>query len=115
VQVSIAAQTIKDALVVPASAIFKNADGADFVMLAGADDKAKSQIVQVGIRTATLAQITGGVKAGDQVISSGGYALPDGTAIKAEAGSGENSSGSGAEGKDDKKDDAGAPAGKTKE
>lgn len=82
VHVSLIAKTIKDALVVPAAAVFKNAEGADFVMLSGSDDKAHLKTVKVGIRSASVAQIVDGVKGGDKVISSGGYALPDGTAIK---------------------------------
>jgi RND family efflux transporter MFP subunit len=84
VHVALTAKTVKDALVVPAAAVFKNAEGADFVMLASSDDKAHLKTVKVGIRSASLAQIVDGVKAGDKVISSGGYALPDGTAIKVE-------------------------------
>ncbi len=84
VHLSLTAKTVKDALVVPAAAVFKNAEGADFVMLAGSDDKAHLKVVMVGIRSAATAQIVDGVKAGDKVISSGGYALPDGTAIKVE-------------------------------
>ena len=84
VHLSLTARTAKDALIVPAAAVFKNAEGADFVMLAGTDDKAHLKTVKVGIRSATSAQIVDGVRAGDKVISSGGYALPDGTAIKVE-------------------------------
>jgi HlyD family secretion protein len=84
VHVALTAKTVKDALVVPAAAVFKNAEGADFVMLASSDDKAHLETVKVGIRSAAAAQIVDGVKAGDKVISSGGYALPDGTAIKVE-------------------------------
>jgi hypothetical protein len=36
----------------------------------------------VGIRAADAVQILSGVNVGDAVISSGGYGLPDGTAIK---------------------------------
>jgi HlyD family secretion protein len=82
VHVALTARTVKDALVVPAAAVFKNAEGTDFVMLASSDDKAHLKTVKVGIRSAAAAQIVDGVKAGDKVISSGGYALPDGTAIK---------------------------------
>jgi HlyD family secretion protein len=82
VHVSLTATTVGAALVVPAAAVFQNAEGADFVMLAGSDDKAHLKTVKLGIRSASVAQIVDGVKDGDKVISSGGYALPDGTAIK---------------------------------
>ena len=40
--------------------------------------------VQAGVRNAEFTQVITGVIAGDQVISSGGYALPDKTQIKIE-------------------------------
>jgi HlyD family secretion protein len=84
VQLSIAAKTLKDALVVPTSSLFKNAEGADYVVLAGADGRAHIKTVQVGIRNPDLSQIVSGINAGDRVISSGGYALPDNTQVKVE-------------------------------
>jgi HlyD family secretion protein len=83
-EVAMTAKTVKDALVIPASAVFKNADGADYVLLAGSDEKAHQKTVQVGIRNADLAQILSGISAGDPVITTGGYALPDGTQVKIE-------------------------------
>jgi HlyD family secretion protein len=85
VQISATAKTVKDALVVPAAAVFKNPEGADFVLLAGSDAHAHLKIVQAGIRSADHAQIVSGIKEGDSVIVSGGYALPDNTQIKIEA------------------------------
>jgi multidrug efflux system membrane fusion protein len=82
--VAMTAKAVKDALVVPVSAVFKNAEGADYVVLAGSDEKAHQKTVQVGIRNADLAQILSGINAGDPVITTGGYALPDGTQVKIE-------------------------------
>jgi HlyD family secretion protein len=84
VGLSMTAKTVKDAIVVPASAVFKNAEGADYVLLAGSDEKAHQKTVQLGIRNSYLAQITGGINPGDPVITTGGYAVPDGTQIKIE-------------------------------
>ena len=84
VQLSITAGSDKNAIVVPASAVFKNDDGTDYVVLAGADGHAHFKTVRIGIRNAELAQIIDGVKVGDPVITSGGYALPDKTQIKIE-------------------------------
>jgi HlyD family secretion protein len=84
VGLSVTAKTVKDAIVVPASAVFKNAEGADYVLLAGSDEKAHQKTVQLGIRNSDLAQITGGINPGDPVITTGGYAVPDGTQIKIE-------------------------------
>jgi RND family efflux transporter MFP subunit len=84
VTLSIIAKTVKDAIVVPTSAVFKSSEGADIVLLAGSDGHAHVKTVQIGVRTADRTQIVSGIKAGDAVISSGGYALPDNTAIKIE-------------------------------
>jgi HlyD family secretion protein len=84
VQVQIAAATAKDALAVPASAVYKNADGTSFVLVAGADEKAHAKTVETGIRSATEVQILSGIREGEAVITSGGYALPDNTQIKVE-------------------------------
>ncbi len=54
-------------------------------MLAASDGHAHVKIVQIGVRNAEVSQITSGIAAGDPVISSGGYALPDNTQIKIEA------------------------------
>ncbi len=69
---------------VPAAAILNQADGGPAVMIAGADNRAHLQAVQVGVVNAGNVQITSGVKAGQQVIVNGGYGLPDNTPIKIE-------------------------------
>ena len=85
VQVSMTAKTAKDAIVVPAGAVFQSEDTGDYVVVAGSDNKAHQKKVQVGIRNKDSAQILGGINAGDPVITTGGYGLPDGTQIKIEA------------------------------
>jgi multidrug efflux pump subunit AcrA (membrane-fusion protein) len=82
VQVAITAKTDKNAVVIPAGTVFKNPEGGDYVLLAGTDDKAHLKTVHVGIRNAGSAEIASGVNEGDSVITSGGYAVPDGTKIK---------------------------------
>jgi HlyD family secretion protein len=85
IQVQIAATTARDALAVPASAVFKNTDGTNFVLVAGTDEKAHVKAVEVGIRGADEVQILSGIKEGEAVVTSGGYALPDNTSIKVAA------------------------------
>jgi HlyD family secretion protein len=86
VEVSMTAKTVKDAVVVPVGAVFKNPEGGTYyVVLAGSDQLAHWKAVQVGVRNGEDAQIVSGINAGDPVISSGGYALPDKTKIKIEA------------------------------
>ena len=85
VQVAMIAKTVKDAVVVPAAAVYKNPEGnGNYVLVAGTDDKAHVKPVQVGIRNGEDTQIASGINAGDPVITSGGYAVPDGTKIKVE-------------------------------
>ncbi|MGB8477056.1 MAG: efflux RND transporter periplasmic adaptor subunit [Candidatus Acidiferrum sp.] len=85
VEVSITAKTVKDAIIVPVSAVFKNPDGgADYVVLAGADHLAHWKTVQIGVRSGNEVQIVSGINANDLVITSGAYALPDNTKIKIE-------------------------------
>jgi HlyD family secretion protein len=113
VGVTATAKTVKEAIFVPASAVFKTAEGQDYVLIAGSDDKAHQAKVKVGIKNKELAQIESGVKEKDPIITVGGYALPDGTKIKVEAapapeaadekeGAGKDDKG----GKDDKADPA---------
>ncbi len=83
-QIQITARSAKDALTVPASAVFKNDDGSEYVVVAGSDNHAAVKTIQVGIRGKERVQITTGVNAGDKIITSGGYALPDKTQIKIE-------------------------------
>jgi HlyD family secretion protein len=86
VEVSMTAKTLKDALIVPTAAVFKNSEGADYVLLAGPDEKAHQKTVQLGIQNSELTQIAKGINPGDPVITTGGYAVPDGAQIKVEAG-----------------------------
>ena len=85
VQVSMTAKTVQDAIVVPAAAVFRSEESGDYVLVAGSDGKAHQKKVQVGIRNKDSAQIISGINAGDPVITTGGYGLPDGTQIKIEA------------------------------
>jgi len=112
VEVSMTAKTVKEAIAVPASAVFRNADGSEYVLTAGADNVAHQKAVQVGIRNSAMAQIVSGINAGEPVIVSGGYALPDKTKIKIEApASTENEPGDKSDkaDKDDKTSDAKKP------
>lgn len=115
VEVSMTAKTVKDAVVVPASAVYKNSEGANYVLLAGSDNLAHQKAVQVGIRNSSFAQIISSINPGDPVITSGGYALPDKTQIKVEAPApAEKETGEKAD-KSDTTGDAARPADKDKE
>jgi HlyD family secretion protein len=102
VQLEMTAKTVKDAVIAPAAAVFKSAEGADYVLVAGSDEKAHQKTVKTGIRAKEDVQILSGIKAGDPIITTGGYGLPDATTIKIEKpGEGEKEGAAA----DDKKDD----------
>jgi HlyD family secretion protein len=85
VQISITAATAKNAVLVPKSSLFESSETDPYVLLAGKDGLAHQTPIQIGLRGTTDTQISKGVSAGDSVIVSGGYGLPDKTKIKIEA------------------------------
>jgi RND family efflux transporter MFP subunit len=84
VQVSMLARTISDALVIPAASLLTAQDGSASVMVVGSDNHAHQKSVKVGVRQGDKIQIVEGVQAGDRVVASGAYGLPDNTKIKVE-------------------------------
>jgi len=115
VQLSMTAKTVKDALVVPTPAIYKNPEGTDYVLLVGSDGHARLKTVQVGVRNAEFTQIVSGVAAGDPVISSGGYGLPDNTQVKIETPAPVEKDSDNKSGKSEKSAVAAKPAAKDKD
>src|SRR3989475_5071643 len=81
VQVSMLAQTIPDALVIPAAALLTGRDATTSLMVVGSDNRAHQKNVSVGIRQGDQVQITEGLQAGDRVVASGAYGLPDNTHV----------------------------------
>jgi multidrug efflux pump subunit AcrA (membrane-fusion protein) len=74
-RISIIAQTVPHAIVVPAEALLTATDGSTSVMVLGTDNKPKKQDVKVGIRNGDDAQITDGLKGGERVITTGAFEL----------------------------------------
>ena len=112
VHVTMTQKTVKDALVVPTPAVFKNDEGASYVVIAGSDGHAHVKTIQIGARNAEFSQVASGVNAGEPIITSGGYALPDNTQIKIEAPGAEEKEAvdkADKEDKDDKAADAKSP------
>jgi HlyD family secretion protein len=85
VHASIAGRQVPQALTVPASALLTAQDGSKSVMVVGADGAAHSKPVSVGITDDGRVQITNGLTTADMVITSGNYALEDGTKVQAGA------------------------------
>jgi HlyD family secretion protein len=81
VKLDIVSKTVKDALVVPADAILTGADGGTTVMVIDKDGKARQTTVTAGIRNDDKVQILSGLDAGQQVVTTGVYGLPDGAKV----------------------------------
>jgi HlyD family secretion protein len=77
VQISIDAEQIPDALVVPASALLPSDEGGEKVMVAGTDGLAHERAIKAGIRSGDDVQIVSGISAGERVITQGGLGLDD--------------------------------------
>lgn len=102
VELSMTAKTVKDALVVPTPAVFRNNEGANYVVIAGSDGHAHVKTIQVGVHNPEFSQIASGVNPGEPIVTSGGYALPDNTQIKIEAPAAEEKEAGAKEDKDEK-------------
>jgi multidrug efflux pump subunit AcrA (membrane-fusion protein) len=83
-QLAMIAQTVPDALVIPAAGLLTAQDGSTTVMVAGTDGRAHQTTVRVGIRQGEKVQIVEGLKVGDRVVGTGAYGLPDNARITAE-------------------------------
>jgi len=81
VTVEMMAQSVNDAIVVPASALLKSPEGATTVMIVD-NNKAAQKEVETGIREGNSVQITKGLAGNETVIVNGSYALPDKTKVK---------------------------------
>lgn len=81
VQLSLTAQTVKDALIVPLNSVLTAPDGTTTVMLAGSDGRAHQKPVKLGIRNGDDVQVVDGLAENDKVVANGAYGLPDKTKI----------------------------------
>jgi RND family efflux transporter MFP subunit len=92
VDVRITTKSVPDAIVIPKSALFEDAERREsYVFTVSGDNRARRTVVAVGIRSPAEVQVTRGLKPGDLVITSGGYALSDGLEVRAAAAPAENS------------------------
>lgn len=72
---------VKNAVMVPLSAVLPAQDGSNTVMVVGADNVGHLRPVKVGIRASGEAQILSGISPQDEVITEGSYGLDDGTKV----------------------------------
>jgi membrane fusion protein, multidrug efflux system len=71
------------ALVIPVAALFRDAArGVNYVFVVGRDGRAHRTVISAGIRNSSFVQVTSGLRRGEVVITSGGYALSDGLRVK---------------------------------
>src|SRR5260370_6654946 len=83
-QLSITTKTVRDAVVIPASALLNaSGDGAQVMVIDG-QSVAQSRDVKTGIQTAEEVEIVSGLKPGEQLVSQGAYDLPGNTKAKIE-------------------------------
>ena len=87
VRVQIASRTVKDALVIPKEAVLTGAQGKKTVMVVGPDNVAHEREIETGISNADEVQVLSGLKAGETVVTTGAYAMADGTKVTIASGS----------------------------
>ena len=83
-EVTIAANSKNDAIIVPASAVTLEASNANegTVMIVDAQNVAHERKVTAGIRTNDKIEIVEGLQEGESVVIEGNFALPDGTKVE---------------------------------
>lgn len=83
VHTAITGQTATNALLIPAEAVQTAQDGSSkFIMLIGADSIAHQRAVTLGIQTTDNVQVLNGISPSDTIITTGAYAMDDGTKVK---------------------------------
>ncbi len=87
VEVSMIAEVLPNALVVPASSILTASNGTKSVMVVKSDSRVYRQNVTTGIEENGNMQIVSGLEDGEEIVASGAYGLPDKTKVKAESAS----------------------------
>ena len=81
VGVSMVVRSLPDALTIPAQALLTAPDGTTTVMVAGSDGRAHQRDVKAGIHEGGRVQIVNGLGAGERIVASGAYGLPDNSKI----------------------------------
>ncbi len=79
---AIVTETIKNALLVPATAILPGEEGGQAVIVVTADSVAHKRNVQVGVRQGDKVQILNGVLPGEEVVTVGGMGVDDKQKVK---------------------------------
>ena len=80
-RVSIMSQTIAKALVIPREAIVTNPAGKRLAMVIDANNVAHQRKIETGISDGNEVQVVRGLKVGERVVTSGAYAMDNGTKV----------------------------------
>ena len=73
--ISIIADTVPKAVVIPAISVLTAPDGGTAVMVIDTQDKPHQKSVKIGIRDGDDVQVIGGIEAGERVVTMGAYDL----------------------------------------
>ena len=84
VEVSILAQELKDALVIPSAALLPSEEAKTVVLVVGSDSAVHQREIQTGIRQGGKVQVLRGLQAGERVVIVGGVGLEDGAKVSIE-------------------------------
>jgi RND family efflux transporter MFP subunit len=84
VQISIVAETVANALVIPSAAILPSDEGSPRVLSFGADSLAHERRIEIGIRESDKIQVLKGLEQNEQVIVVGGLGLKDKAIVRIE-------------------------------
>jgi HlyD family secretion protein len=84
VRVSIVAERIQNATVVPSAAIVSSKDGSTAVMVVGSDMVAHERRLKLGVRTPDSSQVLDGVNPGETVVIVGALGLQDEAKVRIE-------------------------------
>jgi RND family efflux transporter MFP subunit len=75
VHLSMVAETVENAIVVPATAVITGSDGSTSVMAVDSSAKPHQKTVKVGISDGDNIQITEGLQPGEKVVTTGAFEL----------------------------------------
>lgn len=81
-RVSITSQAIPNALVIPKEAVLTNPAGKQIAMVIDANHVAHQREIETGIINGNEVQVVRGLKAGEEVVTNGAYAMDDGTKVR---------------------------------
>jgi multidrug efflux pump subunit AcrA (membrane-fusion protein) len=84
VQVSIVAETVENAIVIPPAAILPSTESLAKVLVFGNDSLAHERGIEIGIRESDKVQVLKGLEQGEQVIIVGGFGLADKAKVRIE-------------------------------